>query len=420
MTSKTSGVYYGWWIVAAAFLTGLYIAGVVFYGFTTVFEPIAEDMGWSYTQVSFASSLRGIEAGLVAPLIGILVDRWGPRRLVFAGALFTFAGLILLSHINSLTMFYGSFALIALGMSCATTTVLMTAIANWFRRDVGLATGVVSSGFGCGGLLLPVIVKLIDLYEWRGALTILAVGTLVIVLPLSFVFRHKPEQYGYLPDGQKENILAPDTGSEKAETAGNDLKVKQALKSGNFWFITLAFTYFSLVVGAVITHVMPYLSSIGITRSTAGLVAAAIPLTSIAGRLGLGWLGDRHNKKLIAAAAFGVVGLGSFLFGYTEVAGLWLLVPFLLLFGIGYGGCIVLRASLVREYFGRTSFGTVFGLILGINMAGSIIGPPLAGWAYDRWGSYQNIWFIFAGLAVPALVALLAMRPVKKDSVYKR
>ncbi|MFC2018214.1 MFS transporter [Chloroflexota bacterium] len=418
MNLKISGVYYGWWIVAAAFLTGLYMAGVVFYGFTTVFEPITEDMGWSYAQVSLASSLRGIEAGLVAPVIGILVDRWGPRRLIFAGALFTFTGLILLSRTNSLTMFYGSFALIALGMSCSTATVLMTAVANWFRKNVGLATGIVASGFGCGGLLIPVIVKLIDLYEWRDAVTILAIGTLFTVLPLSFVFRHKPEQYGYLPDGQKEDGITFDTGPGMSPAAGKDLKMKQVLKSSAFWLITLAFTYFSLLVGAVITHVMPYLSSIGIARSMAGLVAAAIPITSIAGRLGLGWIGDRHDKKLIASAAFGVVGLGAFCFGYADIAGTWMLVPFLILFGVSYGGCIVLRASLVREYFGTTSFGTIFGLILGINMVGSIIGPPLAGWVYDSWGSYQNIWFIFAGLAGPALVALLAMRPVNKDLVH--
>ena len=418
MNLKPSGVYYGWWIAAAGFLTGLYIAGVVFYGFTTVFEPIAEEMGWSYTQVSFASSLRGIEAGLLAPIVGVLVDRWGPRRLIFAGALFTFTGLILLSRTYSLAMFYGAFWLIAMGMSCATTTVLMTTVANWFRKDVGLATGIVSSGFGFGGLLLPAIVKLIDLYEWRGAITILAVGTLVTVLPLSFVFRHKPEHYGYLPDGQKEDSIVFDNSQRVPQAAGKDLKVKQALRSHTFWFITLAFTYFSLVVGAIITHVMPYLSSIGVTRSMAGLVAAAIPLTSIVGRLGLGWLGDRHGKKLIAVAAFGIMGLGTFCFGYADIAGTWLLVPFLILFGVSYGGCVVLRATLVRDYFGRTNFGTVFGLILGINMVGSIIGPPLAGWVYDSWGTYQNIWFIFAGLAVVAVIALLAMRPVKKDLVY--
>ena len=108
------------------------------------------------------------------------------------------------------------------------------------------------------------------------------------------------------------------------------------------------------------------------------------------------------------AGAFAIMGLGLLCFG-CATASLWLLVPFLVLFSIGYGGCNALKPSLTREYFGRTSFGAVFGLIMGINMLGSIIGPPLAGWVYDSWGSYQGIWFVFAGLPIAAIVSILAV-----------
>ena len=172
-----------------------------------------------------------------------------------------------------------------------------------------------------------------------------------------------------------------------------------------------------MLVSATITHVMPYLSSIGIVRSKASVVATAIPVTSIFGRLGLGWLGDKVNRKLVLVAALAAMGLGIFCFGYTSIAGAWLLVVFIILFGIGYGGSIALRPSLVRDYFGRSSFGTVFGLIMGITMVGGIMGPPLAGWVYDNWGSYQGIWFIFAGFSVVALMSVLtAPQKSTKDS----
>jgi MFS family permease len=202
MNQKPSRMFYGWWIVGASVVTGLYAAGAVFYGFTAIFEPIANDMHWSYTQISLASSLRGLEAGLLAPVIGVLVDRWGPRRLIFSGTLITVGGLLMLSQTSSLGMFYGAFTIIAIGMSCCTMTVLMTAVSNWFHRRIGLATGIAVSGFGLGGLLVPVIVSLTEAYEWRMAIIVLAMGMLVIVLPLSLLFRHKPEHYGYLPDGQ--------------------------------------------------------------------------------------------------------------------------------------------------------------------------------------------------------------------------
>ena len=108
---KSTRIFYGWWIVGAAFFVALYIGGVVFYGFTAIFEPIANDMGWSYAQISLAASLRGLEIGLLAPLAGILTDRLGPRRLIFAGAIITALGLFLLSRTTSLATFYGAFAL---------------------------------------------------------------------------------------------------------------------------------------------------------------------------------------------------------------------------------------------------------------------------------------------------------------------
>ena len=414
MHQKSPRVFYGWWIVSASFLTSLYVGGVVFYGFTAIFEPIADELGWSYTQISLAASLRGLEMGILAPIIGLLTDRWGPKRIVFGGVISAAVGLVLLSQTKSLGMFYGAFVLIAIGMSGCTMTVLMTAVANWFRRRVGIASGIAMSGFGFSGLMIPLIVSLIDTFDWRVTTIILAVGMLVILLPVSFVFRHKPEQYGYLPDGELEGQVATGDGPVPAQAIEVDITGKEALKSGTFWRIALAFTCHILLVTAVVTHVMPYLSSVGVARSRSGLIATGIPLASIAGRLGLGWFGDRFNKKVVTALGFVTMGLGLFCFGYAPNAGMWLLVPFLILFGTGYGGINAMRPSMVREYFGRANFGTVFGLIMGIGMIGSIVGPTLAGWAYDTWGSYQGIWFIFAATPVAAVVAILTITPVRK------
>jgi len=416
---KPSKVFYGWWIVSASLFIALYVAGGVFYGFTAIFEPIAEELGWSYTQISFASSLRGIEMGILAPILGILVDRWGPRRIIFVGAIITTGGLILLSRTTSLAMFYGAFALIATGTGTCSMAVLMTAVANWFRNKVGIASGIAISGFGLGGLLLPVVVRLVDTYDWRRTMIIIAVGMLVTVLPLSFVFRHKPEQYGYLPDGQVKRPVVSDSSQGLVQVTEVKIKTSQIIKSSVFWRIALAFTTHMILVGSTITHVMPYLSSIGVDRSMSSLVAMAIPLMSIGGRLTFGWLGDKFDRRRVAMVAFIMMSLGMFCFGFVANAGLWLLVPFLILFGTGYGGSNVTRASLTREYFGRSSFGTIFGFIVGINMMGSIAGSPLAGWVFDTWGSYQGIWLVYACLPIAALISILSIRPVRGELANK-
>jgi MFS family permease len=420
MRGRFPTVFYGWWLVGASILVAMYVGGGVFYGFTAVFEPIADEIGWSYTQISLAASLRGLEMSLFAPLVGIMTDRWGPRRLLFGGVIITSLGMFLLSRTNSLGMFYGAFVLIAIGMSTCTMTVLMTAVANWFRRRVGIATGIAISGFGLGGLMVPAIVWLIEAYDWRVAVSILALGMLVLMLPLSLLFRHKPEQYGQQPDGGPiEDTMAVDENlaSIPLVAAREDVSAREAFKSGPFWSIALASACHVMLVTAVITHVMPYLSSIDIARSTSSQVAMAVPLASIAGRLSFGWVADRASRKLVAAAGFGMMALGLVCFAFTGITGTWILILFLILFGVGYGGINVMRPALVQEYFGRSSFGTIFGIIIGFGMAGSIGGPALAGWAYDSWGSYQGIWFLMSAVPVVALIAMLLMSPARS---YKR
>ena len=388
------------------------MGGVVFYGFTAIFEPLADEFGWSYAQISLAASLRGLEMGLLAPIVGILVDRWGARRLLLGGVVIASLGLMLLSRTTSLGMFYVAFVVLAMGMSACGLTVLMTAISNWFRKKIGLATGIMICGYGFSGLLVPVIVNLIDVYEWRMAIAILATGMLVLCLPLALLVRHKPEHYGYLPDGIVNSSLMPDDPPISAEGAEANVKARQALRSSTFWHITLAMLCQVLMVNAVITHVMPYLSSIGITRAKSSLIASAIPLTSIGGRLGFGWLGDKTDKKRLMAGASAMTGVGLLCFGLASSGTLWLLVPFLILFGIGYGGNNVLRPSAIRESFGRSNFGAIHGLMVSIMMLGGISGPPLAGWAFDNWGSYQPIWLVLVGLAVVAVVVVATTPPL--------
>ena len=301
-------------------------------------------------------------------------------------------------------------------------TVLMTAVANWFRRRISIASGIAICGFGFGGLMIPVMVRLIETYDWRVTISMIAMGMLLIPTSLSTVFRHKPEQYGYLPDGDTavptplvSDVPITTTEPDRTEPDRDSIGITQVLKSGTFWMVALTFSCQILLVTAITTHVMPYLSSVGVERSISATIATAIPLTSILGRLSFGWFGDRFSRKLITAVGFTMMGLGVFCFEYIDYAGAWLLVPFLVFFGVGYGGLNVMRPALIQEYFGMRSFGTVFGLITGINMIGSIGGPALAGWAFDTWGSYQNIWIIMAAFPVAAIVATLIVSPVRSS-----
>jgi MFS family permease len=323
--------------------------------------------------------------------------------------------LLLLSRINSLAAFYGAFILIGMGKSTCIGVVPIATVGNWFERKATIATGILVSGTAVGGLLVLLATRLIDIFEWRTAMMIIGFGAWGILLPLSLLFRHKPEQYGYLPDGDLHKKLPASEGQSSAQGDELDIGVKQVLKSSAFRHITMGFMCHILVVNAVITHSMPYLSSIGITRSLASLMAGAIPLTSIAGRLSFGWFGDKFDKRRVTTLGFVLTSLGLLSLGYATTARTWMLVPSIVLLGLGYGGPIPMMPALLREYFGRVRLATVLGLVMGVAALGGMVGPLLAGLAFDRLGSYQVAWFGFAGLVIAGMISLVTTPSVGNE-----
>jgi MFS family permease len=317
-------------------------------------------------------------------------------------------GFILLSYTHTLAMFYASFVLISFGASGCTSVVTMTAVANWFQKKIGIALGIMGSGIGAGGFIVFLIVRLIDLYQWRSTLIILGFGMLVLGIPLSFAIRNRPEDYGFLPDGQ---ILNPPVQTSETRVKNVEIGFKEALKMRAFLILSIAEAIRQLTIHAVIFHVMPYLSSIGVSRATGGMVAGAVPIIGIVGRFGFGWLSDFIDKRRVLAATFLLIALGVLAFGHAYLGG-WLIFLFLIFFPLGHGGAMVVRGAIVREYFGKSSFGKMMGVMMGSGAIGGIIGPTLAGWAFDVYGSYHLIWLLLFGLCCLATVSVLRIKKV--------
>ena len=407
VTGKRMKIFYGWWVVLASFVTGLYVAGSTFYSFTAFIDPLVKEFGWSYTQISLASSLRGLEMGIFAPIVGILVDRYGSRIIILIGMILVGISLILLSRVQSLPMFYACFIILSFGAGGCTSVVVMAAVANWFKKRVGLAMGIAVCGFGASGLMIPLVVGMIENYGWRNAFLILGIGSLVFGIPLAMVFRNRPEDYGLLPDGE---VKPADGSGETIEIPDDSVTFKQALVNRSFLFIVSAEWIRMMTVGTLITHIMPYLSSVGVPRSTAGFISAGIPLCSIIGRFGFGWLGDFYDKRRMIAVGFGLICLG--LLFFLKINSTWMVIlVFLLAFPIGYGGGMSLRGAIIREYFGRASFGKMVGLTMGVSSVAGIIGPTLGGWVFDTFGSYHLLWVGFIFLNAFGIFLILMVRP---------
>ncbi len=409
-------IFYGWWVVTACFLIAVYTSGVVSHGFTAIFQPIASEFKWSYTTLSLASSLRHMEVGLFSPLVGYLIDRYSLRKTLFIGTIITGLSVMLLARTNSLWTFFGTFAVISIGMSAVSTVTFMTAVSRWFDRRLGLVLGITTCGLGFSGIMVPVVTALVDGLGWRSAMTILGAGTFVVVLPLTLLVRNRPQDYGMIPDGVQTGKTAATGKKSSANNNGNDIGVRQALGTRAFWFITLALTFQHLATNAVSTHVMPYLSSVGLARALGSLVATALPIASMAGRFGFGWLGDFVKKKPLTAWGFGLMAAGLFTFGYADnLAGIMgpFLLLFMLMYGAGYGGTTTMRSILPKSYFGSKNYATILGFVTGITALGGILGAPFAGYVYDRWGDYHSVWIVLSVLCVIAMFMMVMAPPAK-------
>jgi len=323
-------MFYGWYIVVACVLISMYLSGTITMGFTTIFDPI-----------SFAASLRGFGIGLLVPISGMIMDRWGARRLVFTGSIVTGAGMLMLSRVHSLFMFYFAFGLICMGVSSAPAVLLMSAVANWFRKHEGLAMGIAASGVSLGGLIIPIMTHCVDSYGWR--------QTMALAQPV-------------------------------------------------FWIIALAFVCHVMAVSAITTHIMPFFRTTGLARTRSGLIISAVPLMGIFGRVGFGWLGDRIDRIKVATLALALSGLGVLIFMYVTADRPWVIILFILVFGIGWGGTVPMLSGLVIQFFGRHRMGTIIGCVSCVMMVDILTGAPLAGWTFDLKGSYRTAWFIMGSL----------------------
>lgn len=416
---RLTGVFFGWWIVAASWLSFLTCGGITFYGLTAFFNPIANELGWSAAQISFAFSLRSLESGFVAPVIGFLMDRFGVRKIIIVGMVITGLSFVLMSHTNSLLSFYGTFLLLSIGSSCSLGGGQYTAVANWFAKRRTRAMGLLSTGYGFSGIAGPILVWLIAQYGWRDTLVISGIATLVLGIPLGLVIRHRPEPYGYLPDGETDSSSFP-TESDGTYARGlissishpaQELSWRESLATRAFWILIIFSTLTGFAQSAIFVHVMPYLTSIGISREISGWAILGMTGLSIIGRLFFGWFGDIYDKRYLLAIGATLQFFGVLIFAWIYEP--WMLIPFLLFFGPGYASQIPLLPAIQVDYFGLKHYATIRGLQwTGWSICG-ILAPILAGWVYDVWGTYRPIWLVFAIATALAIPFIFWMKPTE-------
>lgn len=409
---EKTGIFFGWWVVfataAVVFLTG----GTFFYGFGALFNPIVDEYGWSRASVSFAFSLRSEVGGIAAPIVGLMVDRVGSRRLMMIGVALVALGFVLLSRMQSLPAFYGAVVVIALGISATGGPVGMVAIAHWFKKRRGRALAMMTVGAGTSGVMVLVLEGLISGFGWRSALVIMGVTQLAVCMPLAMSVRNRPEEIGLRADNELWEDGNPAAGkSSPARRAGQEegMTVGQALRSTSFWRLSLAVMLTNLGTTAIIVHQIPFFtSSVGISGGIAAASVTAMTFMSLVGRLTFGQMADFRDKRFVMAGAFALAAFSLLLF--ATVYEPWQVIYTLPVFALGFGGMIPTRPAFQAEYFGLRAFGAIQGLVFTIATLGALIGPVFAGWVYDQTDSYRLAFVVLSAASFLAVPMVLSIR----------
>lgn len=413
--------FYGWYIVGGTVLSNAVLSAAYFQGFASFFLPIERHFGWSRSAISGAISVRQVESGILGPGIGFLVDRWGARRIIVAGAVISGLGLIWLGLITNLLTFYLAFLVVSIGTAGVSHGVTWpTVIARWFRRKRGLAMGLAVMGPIVGSPFVILNTALLDDFGWRRIL--IAYGVLVIgmVSLIGLVARDRPEPYGYLPDGDAAPPSRPGERPSRRGPMEAGLTLPQVVHTKEFWLLTVYLSGMFVGNSGFSAHQIPYfVNDRGFSDAAAAGTLTLMFMASGLGRIGTGVLLDRVDYRVILITV-AVVMAGAFVYlQLAPITTLWQAVPFTIIYGIAFGATVPMRGALGSMLFGNRSLGAVIGLLQGGSVAAGFLGPILMGIAFDSRGDYRSaIWLLFAATAVviPPVLFMASPRAIARRS----
>jgi MFS family permease len=411
-------IYFGWYIVAAGSVASALLSATRSYGAGLLLVPLSTEFGWSRAEVSAAFSLGRLEGGILGPLAGILVDRLGPRVMMIIGVPIISVGFFVLASLDTITelwrlspllfFYFVWVAFIALGDSIGAGDGISASVANWFHRKRALALGMLSIGVPIGGALwTPALGWVIDTSGWRTAAVIMGVAFLVVGIPAALVFRHRPEPYGWLPDGVPLPADYQARSTARGKSSLSDLPgftLRQALATPAYWLLNVSVALRIMVTSSVIIHIAALMQDLGMSTIEAASMLSALALVSIIGRLLMGWLGDRVGMRLVYMGSLVSLIAGLIIVAYASSA--WQIWLFMFLFAPAYGGLASMTPAFRADLFGTKAYASIAGAMEPVTMIGTITGPYLAGYVFDVTGSYRVAMLIFAAASAANLILI--------------
>jgi len=423
-SSHTKRFYYGWVIVGLAMLSMAYWFGLRT-SFAIFFVALIDHFHWKRAEAAAALSIGMFAYMIMAPIVGILVDRIGPRKVILPGIILTGLGLLLCTQIETLFQFYLFFGVMAcIGITCLSIAPFTVILTHWFEKNRGMANGLAGVGIGIGPLLfVPLFQYLISLFGWRFAFLAFSVLVFAIPLPLNALFlKHRPEEIGFLPDGGSFGSISKEDLPTRSSSIQGDQMLKELIRTGRFWSLILfpSLTVFGVYI--VLVHYVRYLVDLGVEKMWAASLFAIIGAVSGGFRFFWGWLSDRIGREItytLGGICFSSGILGLLLFQY--ISSPFLLYLFAFFFGAGWGSTAPMFMSIAADLYKGKNFGLIYGMLEGMIGIGAALGTWVAGYIFDQtqnyfWAFVLAIFFDLIAIPLVWFVAPRKFRPARMRS----
>jgi MFS family permease len=399
------GIFYGWWIVLAAFLNLFFSVGIIFYGFPVFYPAFVAHLGFSRAQITQGFLLGfvivGIPFGLLA---GVLIDRIGARKVILSGIGFLGIPLILMGFMSHFWQYEILCLAEVLGYTLAGPIANQVLIAQWFKARRGRAMGYAYLGLGLGGVISPPLANiLIRTFGWRHALEVTGTLILIVLFPVGlWITRSSPADMGLLPDGAR----AP-SGHDPDTRASIAIGVRAAISTRNFWLILIGATLVMGSINTVIQHYILFMKDQGYSTTTATHFLSVLLAASLGGRILVGYVADYFSKKNTMALFYLLIGgaIPLLYIAHQPVAA-W---TFAVAFGFAMGADYMLIPLVTAECFGINSLGKLLALIIMGYSLGQWLAPWAAGKLFDVYHNYELVWKIMTGTAVLGAAAIYAV-----------
>lgn len=420
------GVYRGWWIVAIAFAINAMANGIYFMGFAVFLLPISRDLQISRAAASLPYALARLMGAISGPTCGLIVERVGPTKLLFASGLLAGTGYILLSWSPSYLVFMLVFVfIIATGVQGGFDTPGMFAVSQWFVRRRGMAFAVASMGYAFGGATIaPLLALGVNNFGWRTTAFIAGIVIFAVVLPLSALVRRPPDD----GDPRPGDLARTDTerGGPSAQASpsvalldSGDFTLREALRTRTYWFLAISYGLRAMAWSAFALHLVGILIWKGMEESSAGLMLGLFPFFWMPASLMMGWMADRWPKHRVAGVGGIIAALGMVLLLLIDNLSVWQVVLVFVILAPNEGSW-ALAWAMIGDQFGRRHFGVLRGGILASLSLFSVGAPFYSGWIFDRYESYLWVVLPVAGVLVVAGLLNWLMPPAARRGSAER